>query len=507
MTDRLLADQSLVTDQELHSPNGRHRLVMQGDGNLVLYRANGKPKWATGTDGRQIGAAYMQGDGNLVLYDAAGAVWASGTHGNPGAHLVLQDDGNLVIYHPQGHPLWATGTNVTMVRVTGFTPSTRGFAFPNSFPHAPDIQINVLGQNVAIGDAANGLCGGMVFAARDFFEAGQPRPAVSGPQGPTSGPLFDFIVRRLFDSFELPGGPLRYMHLMSPALPDHETWASQAGVAPHGRAWVAIREEWPKIRAGIDANRPMPMALVLVKTFDPFELGHNHQVLAWGYDLDGEDLSILVYDPNHLNNDNVRIDLDISNPLATTTITQTPGPTRPGSQQVHCFFTPAYAFAMPPADMETVPPQAKLTVTNRTPSEQIVRMYNPGDMVMLAPLPAGEFSLGPGKRAEWVFHNGMPSVRITANGRFVGSFLPGAEVVLGSDTSVAVRNATSAPVRARFFHENDGLMWVTLPGGDLDVPAFEQVHYNVPPNLSRVKVVVGGQTFRLGLGETALFAG
>jgi hypothetical protein len=154
-----------------------------------------------------------------------------------------------------------------------------------------------------------------------------------------------------------------------------------------------------------------------------------------------------------------------------------------------------------------VPPQARLTVTNRTPSEQVVRMYNPGDMVMLAPLPAGEFSLRPGETADWVFHNGMPSVRITANGRFVGSFLPGAEIVLGFDTSVVVRNASGAPVRARFFHENDGLMWVTLPGGDLDVPAFEQVHYSVPPNLNRVKVVVGGQTFRLGLGETAVFAG
>jgi hypothetical protein len=38
-------------------------------------------------------------------------VWASGTDGHPGSHLVVQDDGNLVIYAPDGRPVWATGTN------------------------------------------------------------------------------------------------------------------------------------------------------------------------------------------------------------------------------------------------------------------------------------------------------------------------------------------------------------------------------------------------------------
>lgn len=178
MTDRLFADQTLAAGSELISPNGQHRAAMQGDGNFVVYRANGTPKWATATDGRAIGGIIMQGDGNLVMYDPAGPVWASGTDGQPGAVLVMQDDGNLVIYGPNGAPLWATGTNITMMRVTGFLPSVNGFQFSNAFAHAPDIQISILGQNIAIGDAANGLCGGMAFAARDFFQAGQrPRRA------------------------------------------------------------------------------------------------------------------------------------------------------------------------------------------------------------------------------------------------------------------------------------------------------------------------------------------
>jgi len=51
-------------------------------------------------------------------------------------------------------------------------PSANGFHFINSWPSEPDIVVNVpaLGR-VAVGDASNGLCGGMVFAVRDFFEA------------------------------------------------------------------------------------------------------------------------------------------------------------------------------------------------------------------------------------------------------------------------------------------------------------------------------------------------
>ena len=52
----------------------------------------------------------MQGDGNLVIYDFNAAIWATNTDGNPGSYVTIQDDGNLVIYRPQPQPLWASGT-------------------------------------------------------------------------------------------------------------------------------------------------------------------------------------------------------------------------------------------------------------------------------------------------------------------------------------------------------------------------------------------------------------
>ncbi|MGZ8629172.1 MAG: hypothetical protein ACXWYN_10685, partial [Actinomycetota bacterium] len=100
--------------------------------------------------------------------------------------------------------------------------------------------------SLPIGDASNGLCGGMAFAVRDYFEAGRTPAPTTAP--PREGPLFDYLVDRLFDSFDLSLGPVRYLKLMSPLLSDGETLWSRVGLAPHGRAWRMVHEEWPKVR-------------------------------------------------------------------------------------------------------------------------------------------------------------------------------------------------------------------------------------------------------------------
>jgi predicted alpha-1,2-mannosidase len=116
---QLRAGQRLSPNQRLTSPNGRFTLVLQPDGNLVLYDGppQQKPIWATGTwnlpANRRPTRADLQLDGNFVLYnDANQAAWATGSSGagrvNP--YLEVQDDGNLVIYHNGTTPLWASGT-------------------------------------------------------------------------------------------------------------------------------------------------------------------------------------------------------------------------------------------------------------------------------------------------------------------------------------------------------------------------------------------------------------
>ena len=88
----------------LLSPNHEYKLIMQTDGNLVLYQS-GTALWSSQTSG-DIGAyAVMQAEGNLVIYKEGVAVWNSITWGFPGAYLKLQDDSNAVIYQ-SGHPVW-----------------------------------------------------------------------------------------------------------------------------------------------------------------------------------------------------------------------------------------------------------------------------------------------------------------------------------------------------------------------------------------------------------------
>lgn len=104
------ASSVLLPLQRLNTIDRKGSLVLQGDGNLVLYNANGRAIWASDTDGKDVDRAIFQNDGNFVLYDRSNRpVWASNTVGR-GGYLVLQNDMNAVIYSPIHTPSWATNT-------------------------------------------------------------------------------------------------------------------------------------------------------------------------------------------------------------------------------------------------------------------------------------------------------------------------------------------------------------------------------------------------------------
>jgi nucleoid-associated protein YgaU len=141
--DVLRAGESLGIDQKLTSSNGKYILIMQGDGNLVLYTESNTPVWATRTEGKGAVRASLQDDGNLVLYtkeverrfrrDEPVAVWASQTRGE-NVRLILQDDRNLVIYTADGRALWASGTALAG---GAEAPATEAPAAPTQAPVAP----------------------------------------------------------------------------------------------------------------------------------------------------------------------------------------------------------------------------------------------------------------------------------------------------------------------------------------------------------------------------------
>ncbi|WP_371750043.1 mannose-binding protein [Streptomyces sp. NBC_01283] len=85
----------------------RIRMVMQTDGNLVVYNEKGKPLWASMTFGENHRAIFQQ-DGNLVIHNGDDRpIWASRSHGHEGAQLVLRPDAKVVIVH-NGRVVWST---------------------------------------------------------------------------------------------------------------------------------------------------------------------------------------------------------------------------------------------------------------------------------------------------------------------------------------------------------------------------------------------------------------
>jgi len=100
---------SLLSGHALISKNGAYTLMMQSDGNLVLYNiSNGMTVlWASQTFKDSIKEVIFQTDSNFVMYGTdGGAPWASGTYGTSAATIIMQDDGKVVMYDTSGTSVW-----------------------------------------------------------------------------------------------------------------------------------------------------------------------------------------------------------------------------------------------------------------------------------------------------------------------------------------------------------------------------------------------------------------
>jgi hypothetical protein len=221
-----------------------------------------------------------------------------------------------------------------------FLPSRDAFGFANSWPDEPAVSIPTPLRRVGIGNAARGLCGGMVFGALDYWHAGA-QPPVNLPA--PGEPLFRFIVRRLIRSWHIPAGVARYYYWM--LLPDGDAVRHLAGpivLRRRGLRTRSIAGHWPRIRTQLDAGHPAALGIVTVAGASPFQLGHNHQVLAYDYRLDGTQTTLQVYDPNSGPVDDVFIRFDAAAPASGFTHSVNIG------QPVRGFFLTSYSAAAPP---------------------------------------------------------------------------------------------------------------------------------------------------------------
>ena len=179
--------------------------------------------------------------------------------------------------------------------VPGFIPSTHGLRFANRWPSGPTIRFGPLDPRViGIGDAASGLCGGMAWFVREWFETGRsiPTDAACPANGST---LFTAIVRRQVRSLDWMRVPLRF-------------WLA-ARMDPRRLAERTLEDVVPSLRASIDAGRLPMVGLIRHHGWNPMELDRDHQVLAYAYTADpaSGSTTFRLYDPNHPGRDDISI--------------------------------------------------------------------------------------------------------------------------------------------------------------------------------------------------------
>jgi hypothetical protein len=185
---------------------------------------------------------------------------------------------------------------------TDFDPTLHGFGFPNSFVN----ELVTLPQEVyrllpgivrrALPEGkleTRGRCGGMAYAALDYYSAGRPAPRLGANEFPPrdSHPLCRHLYLRQLDSFRVPTAT-RFVTWTLAA--DGSSWFFK------GVARATAEDEFPKLREAIDAGRPVVLGLVGARTLGAVGDG-NHQVVAYGYE--GSDprrgiVTVYLYDSN-----------------------------------------------------------------------------------------------------------------------------------------------------------------------------------------------------------------
>lgn len=291
-------------------PGGAVRIAVDGTGQAWIVNSNGtifrrqNNTWVT-----------LPGAGKDIGVGPDGTAWVIGTKASGSDYAIYKWTANTwqemdggatnISVGPGGLP-WVVNSDGSIFRrqnilpptsrvMTRFNPQVHGFKFVNSFT----VQTQIAGFN---GPTFSGLCGGMVYAALDYFYANKLIPQQT--YMPAEGmPLQAYLSNRQMNS----------------VLPNADKWA-EYGFNPFGSR---NREffNWGlqlgsgrlgELRSRIDRGDPVPLGLQACGSDCNCPRGcpGSHQVLAIGYEMGRyrgdlgeniEDLSIFVYDPNHPN--------------------------------------------------------------------------------------------------------------------------------------------------------------------------------------------------------------
>jgi hypothetical protein len=106
-TTQLNKGSDLTTGNSIFSPDGKYKITLESNGNMVLYN-NNTQVWQSNTAGQGATKLSLQNDGNLVLNTASNqSKWAASSNNTAVQRLVLSNDGNLLICNNHNAVLWA----------------------------------------------------------------------------------------------------------------------------------------------------------------------------------------------------------------------------------------------------------------------------------------------------------------------------------------------------------------------------------------------------------------
>ncbi len=180
-----------------------------------------------------------------------------------------------------------------------FKPSVNGFRFTNRFKGSP-LPISLGGLEKSLGlPTTFGLCGGMSFAAADFYEAALTPPNMTDP--PEQGEaLYNYLYQRQVASL---GETLHFSQVFL-------EWMALSDDGIDGTRFRTLLET-PAIIEKLGAGHPVVLGLVLNSVDGGGVLWENHQVLAYGVEQrdpsDDEAVRFKIYDPNFPGNDGAEI--------------------------------------------------------------------------------------------------------------------------------------------------------------------------------------------------------
>jgi hypothetical protein len=108
--DLLGPGDTMENGETLLSADGRFRLLVQDDGDLVMlnYREGGKIQWRAETAGSGAIAALMLQNGVFCLANKRGELVYQTRTFDAGSYVRMQNNGNLVMYNPNGYTPWSS---------------------------------------------------------------------------------------------------------------------------------------------------------------------------------------------------------------------------------------------------------------------------------------------------------------------------------------------------------------------------------------------------------------